>query len=596
MRNQKAFALILVILIMNVLFSQEARHLIISPAEFASAAEELTAFSLAEYGAEREIYLIEDILSTDYGTADTLKLFLENYFSDPEIDLEMSSVLLLGGGTTDWTNGIERNRIPVYIQYNMASDGMFVDFDGDNLPDVAIGRIPASNIEDLEIYLAKYYDYITETEAGSWQRKLLFCADDEMRHEELEGYSSNAMNHSYMTDQLIAAIDEDYIFQQVYGIDYEMDDEGKKPEAESTIIQKINDGVNLWVYTGHASNVVLGDEDYFRFDDVSELSNIGKEPFMFSASCRTGEFQFQTPCLPELLMFADNGGIIGGVFASYDSSPVSNNNMGSMMLSLLYDDDYRWGNGLNEAKRESSASAMNSKKFNLFGDPLGIVRKGDSENLILEPEITNLYPGEGNLLGWNCGIEYETGIFEIKEADEWIEYNHTIENQTYEYNRWRPGNIVNLGTAEVIDGRAEYVAFLHEGMIEGNDGQVICWALDIAGTADFYFSDDIIIGENNGNEDDIVDGVIQISNYPNPFNPSTMIRYYLPEVGKSEVNIYNIKGEKVICLRNGVEEAGWHECEWEGKDRNGKNMSSGIYLMQVRSKDMVVNGKLNLLK
>ena len=75
-----------------------------------------------------------------------------------------------------------------------------------------------------------------------------------------------------------------------------------------------------------------------------------------------------------------------------------------------------------------------------------------------------------------------------------------------------------------------------------------------------------------------------------------MIRYHLPETGKSVVNIYNIKEERIICIRNGFEEAGWHECEWKGKDESGNSISSGTYLMQVKSANMVVSGKLNLLK
>jgi len=73
-------------------------------------------------------------------------------------------------------------------------------------------------------------------------------------------------------------------------------------------------------------------------------------------------------------------------------------------------------------------------------------------------------------------------------------------------------------------------------------------------------------------------------NYPNPFNPSTIIEYSLAETGKVKISVYNIKGQLVRTLVNEVIEAGHHTVIWNGTDRNAKKVSSGIYFYKMESK------------
>ena len=65
-------------------------------------------------------------------------------------------------------------------------------------------------------------------------------------------------------------------------------------------------------------------------------------------------------------------------------------------------------------------------------------------------------------------------------------------------------------------------------------------------------------------------------NYPNPFNPSTIISYSLPEEAKVKIEIYNLLGQKVAALVDGIEIAGNHSVTW-----NARNFSSGIYFYKI---------------
>ncbi|HPR17803.1 MAG TPA: FlgD immunoglobulin-like domain containing protein, partial [Candidatus Cloacimonadota bacterium] len=71
-------------------------------------------------------------------------------------------------------------------------------------------------------------------------------------------------------------------------------------------------------------------------------------------------------------------------------------------------------------------------------------------------------------------------------------------------------------------------------------------------------------------------------NYPNPFNPTTTINFSVAESSeKTQITIYNLKGQKVKELVNGHLEAGEHSVTWNGSDDNGKQTASGIYFYKM---------------
>lgn len=89
---------------------------------------------------------------------------------------------------------------------------------------------------------------------------------------------------------------------------------------------------------------------------------------------------------------------------------------------------------------------------------------------------------------------------------------------------------------------------------------------------------------------------IQTHNYPNPFNPSTTIAYSLPQDGMIEIGVYNIKGQLVKTLVKGEQLAGNYETVWNGKDKNEKSVSSGIYFYKLATKDDTMMKKMLMLK
>ena len=85
-------------------------------------------------------------------------------------------------------------------------------------------------------------------------------------------------------------------------------------------------------------------------------------------------------------------------------------------------------------------------------------------------------------------------------------------------------------------------------------------------------------------------------NFPNPFNPSTTIRYQAPERSFVELSIFNIKGEIVNQLRNEAKNPGYYVVKWNGKDIRGIQMPTGIYSCRMKSKNFVENMRMLLIR
>jgi hypothetical protein len=85
-------------------------------------------------------------------------------------------------------------------------------------------------------------------------------------------------------------------------------------------------------------------------------------------------------------------------------------------------------------------------------------------------------------------------------------------------------------------------------------------------------------------------------NYPNPFNPQTTIRYELTEQARVTLAIYNSLGQEVVTLVNTTLGPGYHYAEWSGRDRLGRQVSSGIYLYRLQIGNKVLSRKMMLLK
>jgi hypothetical protein len=85
-------------------------------------------------------------------------------------------------------------------------------------------------------------------------------------------------------------------------------------------------------------------------------------------------------------------------------------------------------------------------------------------------------------------------------------------------------------------------------------------------------------------------------NYPNPFNASTAIDYYLGQSANIQLSLYNVRGQRVAVLAEGLQPAGTHRVIWDGKDSLGRTVASGIYLCHLRAGGITRTRKMILLR
>ncbi len=85
-------------------------------------------------------------------------------------------------------------------------------------------------------------------------------------------------------------------------------------------------------------------------------------------------------------------------------------------------------------------------------------------------------------------------------------------------------------------------------------------------------------------------------NFPNPFNPSTEIRFSLEESGTVNISIFNTLGQQVRVLADGVYDMGEHSVTWDGKDNNGVNLATGSYLYQLRFNNRTYTRTMTMIK
>jgi flagellar hook assembly protein FlgD len=85
-------------------------------------------------------------------------------------------------------------------------------------------------------------------------------------------------------------------------------------------------------------------------------------------------------------------------------------------------------------------------------------------------------------------------------------------------------------------------------------------------------------------------------NFPNPFNATTQIRYEIPASVPVAVKIYDVRGELVRVLVDGIQQPGEHVARWDGRSLEGRPAGSGLYFCSLQAGDHLEVVKMVLLR
>ncbi len=178
------------------------------------------------------------------------------------------------------------------------------------------------------------------------------------------------------------------------------------------------------------------------------------------------------------------------------------------------------------------------------------------------------------------------------------------------------GASVVFGSITQINGYLDDDEDGYEGGSHMGEVDFIIWCPPVRGTKavnDYYVYDEslsrVVPGKVNMDlnrdyyyvsfdKESVIDAppAMDLSHYPNPFNPETTIRYTIDHQDHVTVDVYNVKGQKVRSLVSGTQSEGYHQVTWRGNDENGKPVSSGIYFCRLKSGNQTMIRKMMLMK
>ncbi len=145
------------------------------------------------------------------------------------------------------------------------------------------------------------------------------------------------------------------------------------------------------------------------------------------------------------------------------------------------------------------------------------------------------------------------------------------------------GNILELGIYPTI----ENLAFLYWKTCLNSNSMSSAFHYQLVFT-DPVDTDDSV---NNVQPD-----LYLFNNYPNPFNPSTTIRYNIPVNSLVTLDVYNVRGQLVKTLVDVKQGKGEHSVVWNGKDSNNKQVGSGVYFYKLADGNRTIRKKMILIK
>jgi hypothetical protein len=127
--------------------------------------------------------------------------------------------------------------------------------------------------------------------------------------------------------------------------------------------------------------------------------------------------------------------------------------------------------------------------------------------------------------------------------------------------------------------------------VDANNG----WAVGFDGTI-IHTTTGGTVGIDGNVPNTMLEEFVLYNNYPNPFNPSTTIRYALPGQANITLKIYNILGQEIRTLENERQSAGVHSVVWDGRNNLNQAVSSGIYIYRLQAGARVLSDDITGIK
>ena len=197
----------------------------------------------------------------------------------------------------------------------IATDNWYADLDDDDLPDLAIGRLPAANLAQLRNMLTKILAYETSNDHGEWRRRINLVAG-------VGGFGALVDSVLELTTRkfLTDGVPDSYATHMTYG-SWQSPYCPNPSRFDDAVVERFNEGCLFWIYIGHGQRTFLDrvqvpGRSYHIFgkQDITRLAPVSTPPIAIFLACYTTAFDGPQECLGEMMLRAPNGpvAVLGG--------------------------------------------------------------------------------------------------------------------------------------------------------------------------------------------------------------------------------------------------------------------------------------------
>lgn len=258
------------------------------------------------------------------------------------------------------------NLVPavVNVQYGsesqIASDNRYADLDDDDLPDLAVGRLPADTPAELAAMVAKILTYERSNDFGAWRQRVNLIAG-------VGGFNPlvDSVIETATSRLLTSGIPAEYDTRITYG-------SWRSPYCpdprlfHATTLERHNEGCLFWVYVGHGQareldRVSIPGERFHIFDasDCRKLRVRSGSPIALLLACYAGAYDQPQDCLAEEMLKAE-GGPVAALAGSRVTMPYGMGVMGTCLMTEYFRQEHQTlGQVILAAKRRTMAPIDN---------------------------------------------------------------------------------------------------------------------------------------------------------------------------------------------------------------------------------------------
>ncbi len=570
-------------------------YVIITAPELAMPLQRLAVYKNST-GYRSEVRFIGDVLSSQTGRDDAEKL--RNYLV--QFYLDGGRFVLMAGDHTI---------LPIRYAYHRAVDTMpnlgvqqvcdlyFADLTGewdqdndnvwgerthdqaDLIPELLVGRLPFNSVEQFDAYVDKLIAY--ETEPGGDDRRYLskafFFSSDQMRD-----YSGGGQHA-----RIALAYPDHFDIDTANGVEL---NRGDDPDPHNVVPCELEavlaDGYGIVNIIAHGSGMLFEvrtsvynqfPKTRFTTDTTSSangaighLAPNGRTSFYYSLACDNGAFDYNYPeATPNIvvttLALADAGAV----------GFVANSRWGWVGSSHLLQRAF-FDSAFAHPDRPTVAAMYDSKLRyhyvrdvvygqNFYGDPTLIMYDDVPGELAVEVYAEN---GAWDIDVSAAGKPVDNCLIVLSDTLGIIERVST-DNQ---------GHVSISADYEPLNSYT--VAAVKPGFSIELTALVPSIAADVDDRVDDNLPRDYGLSQN----------------YPNPFNPHTTIRFDLPRRSQVDLSVYNILGQHTATLSEGVLPFGAYEVTWDGRDKHGATVASGVYFYRLIADGFTEQKKMVLVR